>query len=182
MDEKINDLYIKYKYYYGNNENVNTLGLMKSVYDQTTNTIINKIQYFNHCKFEGFYLIEFVSQFLDELKETMIFFGKKRQTLIEHLFILYYHLFIGRSRYKYHNVNKIIDEYCSMYDDFQKIKFIQRLPELTIYKDMFCVKPTVIKLSETEYKLCEKFLLKQLKFKNVIKIEHYPKRGFLRRI
>ena len=30
----------------------------------------------------------------------------------------------------------------------------------------------------TEYKLLKKFLLKQLKFENVIKIEHFPNRGF----
>lgn len=30
-----------------------------------------------------------------------------------------------------------------------------------------------------EYKLLEKFLLKQLKFENVIRIEHFPKKGFI---
>ena len=74
----------------------------------------------------------------------------------------------------------IIDEYCSVYDEFQKIKFIQRIPpELLVDKNILFKD---IKLSETEYKLLEKFLLKQLKFENIIKIEHFPKRGFLRRI
>lgn len=30
-----------------------------------------------------------------------------------------------------------------------------------------------------ENKLLEKFLLKQLKFENVIRIEYFPKRGFI---
>lgn len=51
----------------------------------------------------------------------------------------------------------IIDEYCSVYDDFQKIKFIQRIPELIVNNNTLfetCAKD--IKLSETEYKLLEK--------------------------
>jgi hypothetical protein len=177
------ELYKNYKYY-GNTENVTTLGLMKSVYDRATYTIKNKIQYFNYCKFEGFYLIRFNSYFLNELKETMIYYGKDYTSLQDKLFILYYHLNFGFPDYHGHDdYKKVIDEYCSVYDAFQKIKFIQRLPELTMRHDMFCENLiTDIKLSESEYKLLEKFLLKQLKHKNIRKIEHYPKRGFLRRI
>ena len=183
-DYKI-DLYEKYKYYYSIPENVTTLGLAKPIYNQRSITIETKIQYFNHCKFEGFYLIRFRSSFLDELKETMIFFGKDRRQLENNLFILYYHLQFGYQKHLYHEVKEIIDEYCSVYDNFQKIEFIQRLPELIVYKDMFSKEPiTDIKLSETEYKICEKFLLKHLNplLDNILKIEHYPKRGFLRRI
>lgn len=177
-------LYEKYKYY-GIAENVTTLGLAKPIYNLQTNTIETKIQYFNHCKFEGFYLIRFYSSFLDELKETMIFFGKDRRQLENKLFIIYYHLKIGVQDHIYSNMNEVIDEYCSVYDNFQKINFIQRLPALIVYRDMFCEKAiTDIKLSEAEYKICEKFLLKQLNpnIDNILKIEHYPKRGFLRRI
>ena len=185
-DYKI-DLYEKYKYYYSIPENVTTLGLMRSVYDLATATIKNKIQYFNHCKFEGFYIIRFRTSFLKELRQTMIFFGKDQIQLKDHLFILHYHLQFGFPNYHsyYATDEEIIDDYCSVYDDFQKIKFMQRLPELIIYQDMFCEKPiTDIKLSEAEYKICEKFLLKQLNpnIANILKIEHYPKRGFLRRI
>lgn len=176
------DLYKKYKYY-GFDEDVTTLQLVKPIYDQSTNTITNKIQYFNHCKFEGFYLIKFHSDFLNELKDTMIFFGKDRKNLTNNLFILYYHLYIGYPKYNYYDLNKIIDEYCSTYYDFQKIKFIQRLPELIVYVDMFSEELTTdIRLSETEYKFLEKFLLKHLNLENIMKIEHYPKKGFLRRI
>ena len=178
------ELYEKYKYY-GITENVTTLGLAKPIYNLPTHTIETKIQYFNHCKFEGFYLIRFYSSFLDELKETMIFFGKNRRELENKLFIIHYHLKIGYQNHGYPNMNEIIDEYCSVYDNFQKINFIQRLPALIVYRDMFCEKPiTDIKLSEAEYKICEKFLLKQLdpNIANILKIEHYPKRGFLRRI
>lgn len=175
-------LYKKYKYY-GFAEDVTTLGLMKPVYDNKTGMIKNKFQYFNHCKFEEFYLIRFHSDFLYKLKDTMIYFGKDRKKLENNLFTLCYHLYIGHSNYNYYDLNKIIDEYCSMYDDFQKINFILRLPELTIYQDIVCKEPiTDIRLSESEYKLLEKFLLKHLNLENITKIEHYPKRGFLRRI
>ena len=61
--------------------------------------------------------------------------------------------------------------------NFKKIKFIQRIPsELLVDKNILFKD---IKLSETEYKLLEKFLLKQLKFENVIRIEHFPKKGFI---
>ena len=146
------ELYAKYKYY-GFDENVVTLGIMKSVYDKETYIIKNKVQHFNHHKFEGFYLIRFNSYFLNELKETMTYYGK------------------------------VIDEYCSVYDAFQKINFIQRILQLAVNNDLFCEKPiTDIKLSKSEYKFLENFLLKQLRYENIIKIEHYPKRGFLRRI
>jgi len=184
-EEQHNDeLYEKYKYY-GFNEDVTTLQLIKPVYDQPSNMIKNKMQLFNYCKFEGFYLIRFHSEFLNELKETMIFFGKDRRQLENNLFIIYYHLCFGYRNYSYSNMNEIINEYCSVYDNFQKIKFIQRLPELIVYRDTFCEKTfTDIRLSETEYKICEKFLLKQINplIDNIIKIDHYPKRGFLRRI
>ena len=63
---------------------------------------------------------------------------------------------------------------------FKKIKFIQRIPELIVNNNpLFETRTTDIKLSETEYKLLEKFLLKQLKCENVIRIEHFPKRGFI---
>ena len=177
------DLYKKYKYY-GFDEDVTTLQLVKPIHDQPTNTITNKIQYFNHCKFEGFYLIGFESYFLNELKETMINYGKDYTSLRDKLFILYNHLRFGYQDYHgYNDYKKVIDEYCFVYDNFQKIKFIQRLPELMIYQDRFCEKPiTDIRLSKSEYKLLEKFLLKQLKAENIKRIEHYPKRGFLRRI
>lgn len=113
----------------------------------------------------------------------MIFFGKNRTKLENNLFILYYHLHFGNpGDYDYYNTNKLIDEYCSVYDNFQKINFIERIPALTVYKDIFCEEPIIdIKLSESEYKICEKFLLKQLNLliNNILKIEHYPKRGFI---
>ena len=113
------DLYKKYKYY-GFSEDVTTLQLIKPIYDRPTNMIKNKIQLFNHCKFEEFYLIRCHSEFLNELK---------------------------------------------------------------IHKDMVYMLPIVdIRLSKSEYKLLEKFLLKHLSLENVMKIEHYHKRGFLRRI
>jgi hypothetical protein len=178
----VDELYEKYKYY-GFSEDVATLQLIKPIYDRPTNMIKNKIQLFNHCKFEGFYLIRFHSEFLNELKEAMIFFGKDRRQLQDNLFIIYYHLNFGYPKISYNEVKKVIDEYCSVYDNFQKIKFIQRLPELTIYKDMVYMLPIVdIRLSESEYKLLEKFLLKHLSLENIMKIEHYHKRGFLRRI
>jgi len=185
MEKKINEeLYEKYKYY--TVENVNTLGLIKHIYELQTNTFKQKIQYFNHVKFEGFYLIAFDLYSLNELKEIIVYFGKDRISLIDKLLILYYHFHFGYPKYHghYDNINEILDEYCSVYDDLQKIKFIQKLPpELTFYRDRFLEKPYIdIKLTETEYKICEKFLLKQLKLGNIIKIEHYPKRGFLRRI
>lgn len=177
------ELYAKYKYY-GFDENVVTLGIMKSVYDKETYIIKNKVQHFNHHKFEGFYLIRFNSYFLNELKETMTYYGKDYTLLHDKLFILYYHLKFGFPDYHgYDDYKKVIDEYCSIYDAFQKINFIQRILQLTVNNDSFCEKPiTDIKLSKSEYKLLENFLLKQLICENIIKIEHYPKRGFLRRI
>lgn len=170
-------LYKKYKCY-GFNENVVTLGIMKSVYDKETYIIKNKVQHFNHHKFEGFYLIRFNSYYLNELKETMIYYGKDYTSLQDKLFILHYHLNFGYPNY--HNGKEIIDEYCSVYDVFQKSKFIQRIRQLTVNNDPFCEKPTIdIKLSKSEYKLLEKFLLKQLKFENIIRIEYFPKRGFI---
>ena len=177
------DLYKKYKYY-GFSEDVTTLQLIKPIYDRPTNMIKNKIQLFKHCKFEGFYLIRFHSEFLNELKEATIFFGKNRRQLLDNPFIIYNRLNFGYPKISYNEVKKVIDEYCSVYYDiFQKIKFIQRLPELTIHKDMVYMLPIVdIRLSESEYKLLEKFLLKHLSLENIMKIEHYHKRGFLRRI
>ena len=170
-------LYKKYKYY-GFNENVTTLKLLRNIYDLPTNMVKVNMHIFKHCKFEGFYLIRFHSYYLNELKETMIYYGKDYTSLQDKLFILHYHLNFGYPNY--HNSKEIIDEYCSVYDAFQKSKFIQRIRQLTVNNDPFCEKPTIdIKLSETEYKLLEKFLLKQLKFKNVIRIEHYPKKGFI---
>ena len=97
------------------------------------------------------------------------------------LYILYKHLYFGRSTKYLYRKKAIIDEYCSTYDDFQKIKFIQRIPKLIVNNNLlFETRATDIKLSETEYKLLEKSLLKQLKFENVIRIEHYHKRGFLK--
>lgn len=176
-------LYEKYKYY-GFTENVITLELIKPVYDRITGTIKNKIQYVNHYKFEGFYIISFETDFFNELRETMIFFEKDRKKLENNLFILYYHLYFGRPNlYEYHNINKIIDEYCSVYDDFQKINFIERIDRMIIRTDMCCKLPTTdFKLTESEYKLLKNFLLKHLNLENIIKIEHYPKKGFLRRI
>ena len=170
-------LYKEYKYY-GFNENVTTLKLLKHIYDLPTNTVKVNMHIFKHCKFEGFYLIRFNSYYLNELKETMIYYGKDYTSLQDKLFILHYHLNFGYPNY--HNSKEIIDEYCSVYDTFQKSKFIQRIRQLTVNNEPFCKKPTIdIKLSETEYKLLEKFLLKQLKFENVIRIEHFPKRGFI---
>ena len=170
-------LYKKYKYY-GFNENATTLKLSKPIYDQATNMVKVNMHIFKHCKFEGFYLIRFHSHYLNELKETMIYYGKDYTSLQDKLFILHYHLNFGYPNY--HNGKEIIDEYCSVYDAFQKSKFIQRIRQLTVNNDPFCEKPTIdIKLSETEYKLLEKFLLKQLKFENVIRIEHFPKKGFI---
>ena len=171
-------LYKKYKYY-GFNENVTTLKLLKHIYDLPTNMVKVNMHIFKHCKFEGFYLIRFHSYYLNELKETMIYYGKDYTSLQNKLFILHYHLNFGYPNY--HNGKEIIDEYCSVYDAFQKSKFIQRIRQLTVNNDPFCEeKPTIdIKLSETEYKLLEKFLLKQLKFENIIRIEHFPKKGFI---
>ena len=173
-------LYKKYKCY-GFNENVTTLNLSKPIYDLETNMVKVNMHIFKHCKFEGFYLIRFRSYYLNELKETMIYYGKDYTSLQDKLFILHYHLNFGYPNY--HNGKEIIDEYCSVYDAFQKSKFIQRIRQLTVNNDPFCEKPiTYIKLSKSEYKLLENFLLKQLICENIIKIEHYPKRGFLRRI
>lgn len=179
MTEHDELLYKKYKYY-GFNENVTTLGIMKPIYDKETYTIKVNMRGFKYCKFEGFYLIRFHSYYLNKLKETMIYYGKDYASLQNKLYILYNNLYFGHSRKHLYNKKAIIDEYCSVYDEFQKIKFIQRIPsELLVDKNIFFKD---IKLSETEYKLLEKFLLKQLKFENIIKIEHFPKRGFLRRI
>ena len=179
MTEHDELLYKKYKYY-GFNENVTTLGIMKPIYDKETYTIKVNMHSFKYCKFEGFYLIRFHSYYLNKLKETMIYYGKDYASLQNKLYILYDILYFGHSRKRLYNKKAIIDEYCSVYDEFQKIKFIQRIPpELLVDKNIFFKD---IKLSETEYKLLEKFLLKQLKFENIIKIEHFPKRGFLRRI
>lgn len=170
-------LYKKYKCY-GFNENTTTLKLLKHIYDLPTNKVKVNMHVFKHCKFEGFYLIRFHSYYLNELKETMIYYGKDYTSLQDKLFILHYHLNFGYPNY--HNSKEIIDEYCSVYDAFQKSKFIQRIRQLTVNNDPFCEKPTIdIKLSETEYKLLEKFLLKQLKFENIIRIEHFPKKGFI---
>lgn len=169
-------LYKKYKYY-GFNENVNTLKLAKSIYDQSTNRVKVNMHSFKHCKFEGFYLIRFHSYYLNELKETMINYGKDFSSLRDKLFILKHHLNFGSPDYDY---KKVIDEYCSVYDVFRKNNFVQRIRESSISNDPFCKKPiTDIKLSKSGYKLLEKFLLKQLKCENVIRIEHYPKRGFI---
>lgn len=177
MTEHDELLYKKYKYY-GFDENVTTLGITKPIYDKETYTIKVNMHSFKYCKFEGFYLIRFHSYYLNKLKETMIYYGKDYTSLQDKLFILYYHLNFGYPNY--HNVKEIIDEYCSVYDAFQKSKFIQRIRQLTVNNNPFYEKPTIdIKLSKTEYKLLEKFLLKQLKFENVIRIEHFPKKGFI---
>lgn len=183
MTEHDELLYKKYKYY-GFNENVTTLGKMISIYDKETYTIKLKAQYFNHHKFEGFYLIRFNSYYLNELKETMIYHGKDYSSLRDKLYILHYHLNFGFPDYRGHDdYKKVIDEYCSVYDVFRKNNFMQIIRESSISNDPFCKKPiTDIKLSKSGYKLLEKFLLKQLKCENVIRIEHFPKRGFLRRI
>lgn len=179
MTEHDELLYKKYKYY-GFNENVTTLRITKPIYDKETYTIKVNMHSFKYCKFEGFYLIRFHSYYLNKLKETMIYYGKDYASLQNKLYILYDNLYFGHSRKHLYNKKAIIDEYCSVYDEFQKIKFIQRIPlELLVDKNIFFED---IKLSETEYKSLEKFLLKQLKFENIIKIEHFPKRGFLRRI
>ena len=182
MTEHDELLYKKYKYY-GFNENVTTLGIMKPIYDKETYTIKVNMHSFKHCKFEGFYLIRFKPRFLNELKSTMIYCEKDLTLLQNKLYILYRHLYFGHSPKYLYRKKAIIDEYCSVYDDFQKIKFIQRIPELIINNNTLfetCAKD--IKLSETEYKLLEKFLLKQLKFENVIRIKHYHKRGFLKEV
>ena len=153
---------------------------MKPIYDKETYTIKVKMNSFKHCKFEGFYLIRFHSYYLNKLKETMIYYGKDYESLQNKLYILYNNLYFGHSTKHLYNKKAIIDEYCSVYDEFQKIKFIQRIPPKLLVDKNILFKD--IKLSETEYKLLEKFLLKQLKFENIIKIEHFPKRGFLRRI
>ena len=183
MTEHDELLYKKYKYY-GFNENITTLGTMKPIYDKETYTIKVNMHSFKYCKFEGFYLIRFHSYYLNKLKETMIYYGKDYASLQNKLYILYNNLYFGRHLKQHFYCKKaIIDEYCSVYDYFQKIKFIERIPELTVNKYLLLENSIIdIKLSETEYKLLEKFLLKQLKFENIIKIEHFPKRGFLRRI
>ena len=153
---------------------------MKPIYDKETYTIKVNMHSFKHCKFERFYLIRFHSYYLNKLKETMIYYGKDYESLQNKLYILYNNLYFGHSTKHLYNKKAIIDEYCSVYDEFQKIKFIQRIPPKLLVDKNILFKD--IKLSETEYKLLEKFLLKQLKFENIIKIEHFPKRGFLRRI
>lgn len=177
------DLYKKYKYHYNATENVRILGVKKPIFNKLGVSVESTIQYFKHYKFEGFYIISFDTDFLTELKDAMLYFGKDRKKLENNLFILCYHLYIGYPNYSYYNANKIIDEYCSVYDDFQKINFIERIDRMIIRTDMCCKLPTTdFKLSESEYKICEKFLLKQFALENVRKIEHYPKRGFLWRI
>ena len=162
-------LYKKYKYYNAT-EKTNTFKLLRNLFNKETFSVKQQVRTFNHTKFEGFYLIYFYSSYLNELKETMIFFNKDRKLLEDKLYILYYHL-------NFESIN----EYCDIYDTLQKINFIGNLPKLILYKtfseDIF----TVIKLSEAEYKTCEKFLLKQLNHSigNISKIEHYPKRGFI---
>lgn len=175
------ELYKKYEYYNATKKS-NIVELLRTSFNKEDLSVKQSVRYFNYIKFEGFYLIRFHSEFLKELKETMLFYGKNRIQLKDHLFILYYHLYIGYQKHLYNEVKEIIDEYCSVYDDFQKIHFIERLPELIMYRDIFSEKQiTDIKLSETEYKICEKFLLKQLNpsINNIVKIEHYPKRGFI---
>ena len=136
------------------------------------------MRHFNRISFEGFYLIRFDSYFLNELKQTMIYYGKDYTSLRNKLFNLHYLLNFGNPD-DYH-YKEIIDEYCHVYDNFQKIKFIRKIPELINCYDGFCENLTSdIKLSESEYKLLEKFFLKQLKCKNVKGIVHYPKRGFI---
>ena len=175
-------LYKKYKFY-GFNENITTLKLLKPMYDQSTNMVKVNMHSFKHCKFEGFYLIICKPCFLNKLKSTIIYYGKDLTLLQNKLYILYKYLYFGRSTKYLYRKKAIIDEYCSTYDDFQKIKFIQRIPELIVNNNtLFETCATDIKLSETEYKLLEKFLLKQLKFENVIRIEHYHKRGFLKEV
>ena len=51
-------LYKKYKYY-GFNENVTTLGIMKPIYDKETYTIKVNMHSFKHCKFENVIRIEY---------------------------------------------------------------------------------------------------------------------------
>lgn len=76
MTTHVELLYKKYKFY-GFNENITTLKLLKHTYDQSTNMVKVNTHYFKHCKFEGFYLIRFKPCFLNELKSTMIYCGKK---------------------------------------------------------------------------------------------------------
>lgn len=177
------ELYKKYKYYNAI-EKSNIIQLLRTSFDEKSFSVKQRIRYFNRINFEGFYLINFRSSFLKELIDTLIFFRKDHMQLKDNLFILYYHLQFGFPNYRggRDSYKEIIDVYCSTYDNLEKIKFRQRLQELILYQDMYCEKPiTVIKLSETEYKICEKFLLKHLNphIDNITKIEHYPKKGFI---
>lgn len=171
-------LYKKYKYYNAT-EKTNTVKLLRNLYHKETFSVKQQVRTFNHTKFEGFYLIHFYSSYLNELKETMIFFNKDRELLEDKIYILYYHLKFGDPNNC--DANDIINEYCYAYDTLQKINFIENLPKLLLYKMSSEDLITVIKLSEVEYKTCEKFLLKQLNpsIGNISKIEHYPKRGFI---
>ena len=172
-----NELYKKYKYYNAT-EKSNSVQLIRTSFDKENFSIKQSIQYYNYIKFKGFYIIRVHSNFLYELVKIMIYHGKDYTWLQENLFILRRHLNFGYPKY---NNKEIIDEYCFVYNSFQKINFIQRIQELTmIYQDVFCKNLIIdIKLSKSEYKLLEKFLLKQLKCENIIKIEHYPERGFI---
>ena len=93
-----NELLYKKKYkYYGFNENVTTLGIIKPIYDKETYTIKVNMHSFKHCKFEWFYLIRFKPRFLNELKLTMIYCEKDLTLLQNKLYILYRHLYFGHS-------------------------------------------------------------------------------------
>ena len=52
--------------------------------------------------------------------EDLILMGKDLTLLQNKLYILYKHLYFGRSTKYLYRKKAIIDEYCSVYDDFQK--------------------------------------------------------------
>ena len=106
MTEHDELLYKKKYKYYGFNENVTTLGIMKPIYDKETYTIKVNMHSFKYCKFEGFYLIRFHSYYLNKLKETMIYYGKDYASLQNKLYILYNNLYFGHSRKHLYNKKK----------------------------------------------------------------------------
>ena len=81
---------------------------------------------FKHCKFKGFYLIRFQPCFLNELNSIMIYCGKDFILLRNKLSILYDRLYFGYPTKHIYRKKAIIDEYYSIYNDFQKIKFIKK--------------------------------------------------------
>ena len=121
-------LYKTYKYYDSFNEKVTTIKLSKPIYNNNPTNMMVKFNMhsFKHCKFKGFYLIRFQPCFLNELNSIMIYCGKDFILLRNKLSILYDRLYFGYPTKYIYRKKAIIDEYCSIYNDFQKIKFIKK--------------------------------------------------------